>query len=51
MHKHCRGCVHHNRGREGTRYEDWCCQYGDVATKKVGHCRLHQGRKLREVHA
>ena len=44
MHKHCKGCVMHNTGRSGTRYEDWCCKYSNVASRIVGHCKLNNGR-------
>lgn len=46
MDKHCRGCRSHWAHGATNRYKDWCCKYSDVASKKVGHCKLHYGKEL-----
>ena len=42
---HCKGCVKHNKGQAGTRYEDWCCAHGNTAKKARSICIL-QGSKV-----
>ena len=46
MDKRCRGCIKHNKGREGTKYVDWCCKYSNVARHIVGHCKMNNGKVL-----
>ena len=49
MHKHCKDCVSHwSGGKVGTKYTDWCAKYSNVATKIVGHCKLHNGKKTND---
>lgn len=54
MNPHCKGCVYHmaphSKGKEPPqkRYNDWCIQYSGEASKKVGHCKLHGGKKTHD---
>ena len=53
MNKHCKGCkFHHAPHPKGsklhdTKYNDWCCQYGQQAAKVVGHCKLNNGKETK----
>ena len=48
MTKHCKGCVHHNTGRIGTKYEDWCCKHSNRAKRAKSICILQGSKKLKE---
>ena len=48
MTKHCKDCVHHNIGKRGTKYEDWCCRHSTVANKARSICILQGSKKPRE---
>ena len=53
MDKHCKGCVHHHvaghpQGSRYERYNDWCTKFSNFAGKIIGHCKLNNGKKLRE---
>jgi hypothetical protein len=48
MTPHCKGCVHHNVGKSGTRYADWCCKHSNIAKKARSICIAQGTKKLKE---
>ena len=49
MTKHCKDCVHHSKGREGTKYADWCCHHSTIARKAKSICILQNSKKVKNV--
>lgn len=43
---HCKNCVMHNKGKAGTRYEDWCCAHGTVAKNAKSICILQGSKRI-----
>ena len=48
MSKHCKGCVYHNKGKAGTRYEDWCCFHSNIVKKARSLCILRGSKKEKD---
>jgi hypothetical protein len=49
--KHCKGCFYHNNAGHpkgsvlgNSKYNNWCCHYGNYAPKVVGKCK-NEGHK------
>ncbi len=50
---HCAGCIHHHRAGHpkgsrlhGSKFDNWCREYSNLATKAVGRCRMLGGKQL-----
>jgi len=46
QHDHCKGCRYFWTG--GTK-GNWCCLFGRLAKKAVGHCKLKGGKSQKEI--
>ena len=52
MDKHCKDCIWHANAKNNQarfmKYNDWCAEIGNAASKVIGHCKLKGLKKTGE---
>ena len=49
MNKHCKGCLYHNKGKAGSKYEEgWCIVHSNIVRKARSLCILRGSKKEKD---
>ena len=47
MNKYCKGCLHHNKGKQNTKYADWCCRHSTTAKNARSICIIQGSKEVK----